>query len=234
MRTGRRRLARAALGVGAAAALGLPHGSPPVAADENYSPPTWNGKKIYLSPARHANAGGRGECLWANENEMAYAVADGLTHQPYGLLDRQYKVQIGTTTYQNAVANSNSWVADIHLVLHSNAIPNATGTCASRTGGNRGTNVIYHQNSSAGADLSQRTVDQVGPFSPGTNDYKCKQTDGCTRYDSLFELSATNATAAYSETEFHDWGAGVQFLRRTNWQTRFGEAIDGHLGYPRG
>ena len=41
----------------------------------------WNGKKVYLSPARHSDAGGRGECTGSsgmgslNENTAAYRYA---------------------------------------------------------------------------------------------------------------------------------------------------------------
>src|SRR5918995_1839097 len=62
-------LAVAALAVALLTLLGLENAR----ADYIYQPyGTWNGKKIYLSPARHSDAGGRGECQGMNENHMAF------------------------------------------------------------------------------------------------------------------------------------------------------------------
>lgn len=217
------------------AALILPAAdSVAVSADENYYPSNWNGKKVYLSPAQHhSGPGARGECQGQVEDDMAYSAAYGAANLPDGLLSRQYKVQIGTTTYVQAVANSNSWGADIHLIMHSNAGSGA-GTCATRPASTRGTTVIYWDTSAQGATLSQNIVNEVGPYSPGTHDFKCKNSDPCTAIYPLYELHATNATAAYSETEFHDWNQGIAFLTSAGtWKTQFGVAVDQTLGYPR-
>lgn len=232
-RARRKLIGLAAIGTGAATVFGAAVSPIHAGADDNFYPsPNWNGKKIYLSPARHPDTGSRGECQGKSENDMGYSAAYGAANQTNGLVSRQYKVQIGTSTYTGAVANSNSWGADIHLVMHSNSGSGA-GTCASRSGSSRGTTVIYYDGSTSGSNLAQKVVDNVGPATPGTKDYKCKNSDPCTSIFPLYELQATSATAAYSETEFHDWNAGVNFLTSSGWKNRFGGAVDQHLGYPR-
>src|SRR5712672_1693664 len=79
--------------------------------------------RVYLSPARHTDAGSRGECNGMNENTMAYWVAWDATNADYyadvanttsdgrNLTTRGYEVRIGTGTLQSAINNSNAWGA---------------------------------------------------------------------------------------------------------------------------
>lgn len=91
-------------------------------ADEIYDPyNSWNGYKVYLSPARHSDAGNRGECGNNNENNMAYNSSWHATNGWHyndvyndtsayrNLRARGYQVRIGTGTLQSAIDNSNAW-----------------------------------------------------------------------------------------------------------------------------
>jgi hypothetical protein len=220
-----------------ACALGL--AVPPAYAqttDEIYNPATSNGFRIYLSPARHTNAGARGECQGLNENDIAYynvydaAVSNSYTNP--NLVERGYTVRIGTGTVQSAINNSNAWGADRHVVMHSNS--KATQNCPSTNAAAYGTNVIYRSGSTRGQALSSSLNSAIGPASPGTNDYICYNPGHpCTTID-LGELRDTVAPAAYIEAEFHDWDRGVNFLwSDISWQWRIAQGIDTHLGSPR-
>lgn len=219
----------------------------PVAAayaqDEIYAPyDPQNFYRVYLSPARHTDAGSRGECNSQNENNMAYWVAYDATTGDYyndvpnttsdgrNLATRGYEVRIGTGTIQSAIDNSNAWGADIHIPLHSNG---GTVNCASTVASSFGTNVIYRSGSVDGQALADELRWSVGNASPGTNDYICFNPGApCTIID-LGELRDTYATAAYVESEFHTWTIGVNWLLDDwSWRWRIGVGVDQYLGYP--
>lgn len=220
---------------------GAPHAT--ADADVLYNPSTWNNKKIYLSAAWHtADTGARGECSPGGtaraERTMARNVGDQIADYNnntlgwYGLIQRGYKVRLGRGTPTENASRSNTWAASAHIPLHSNA-GTASGTCASRTGSSRGTWEIYRAGEGTGLPNAIRSA--VGPQSPGTNDQTCTIT-GCTSFSCLEELCAIDAPhASYSETEFHDWNAGITFLTtdRATWTWRFAGGIDSFFGYPR-
>lgn len=213
-------------------------------ADEIYEPyGTWNGYKVYLSPARHSDAGSRGECGGNNENTMAYNTtwhaANGsyfddvynTTSQYRNLRSRGYRVRIGNGTLQSAIDNSNAWGASLHIPVHSNASGNTN--CSTTSSGSFGTVVIYRSGSTRGQSLATQLRDTVGVSSPGTSDYICYNPGHpCTTID-LGELRLTNAPAAYQESDFHNWNTGINWLKSNHWRWRMGWAVDVHLGYPR-
>jgi hypothetical protein len=216
-------------------------------ADLIYDPyGTWNGYSIYLSPARHTDTGGRGECA-SDENTMAYYVAWDAANGNYyndaydpssvnrNLRARGYRVRIGRGTIQSAIDNSNAWGADLHIPLHSNA--DVSGQC-SRTDASRfGTVVIYWSSSTGGQALASQLLSTVGrgtgQVSPGTNDYTCYNPGHPCTTITLGELRYTSAVAAYMESEFHTWNTGVNWLNNSPvWAWRIGWAVDSYLGYP--
>ncbi|HEX6289507.1 MAG TPA: hypothetical protein VFZ66_09970 [Herpetosiphonaceae bacterium] len=213
-------------------------------ADYLYDPyGTWNGHKIYLSPARHTDTGARGECGGNSENTMAYNAANNATNgnyyndvydpsSPYrNLRSRGYQVRIGDTTYRAAIDNSNAWGANIHIPMHSNA--DVSGQCTRTDATRFGTVTIYRDTSMNGRVFAETLNEKVGPSSPGTRDFSCKNPgDPCTVID-LAELRETNAVAGYLESEFHTWNTGVNWLKQPSWPWRVGWAVDAYLGYPR-
>lgn len=221
--TPRRRVSIAASCIGAVSAGALPAAgglgtsllsavlAPHAAADLHYNPypGPWNGKKVYLSPARHTDAGGRGECNGNNENNMAFGIAlnavNHLTSSGYN-----YQVRIGNGTLQSAISNSNAWGSNAHLPLHSNARSEA---CSNTTASVHGTNTIYRAGVGTSQLMAQRILDNVGPQTPGTNDFICYNPgQPCTSID-LGELRSVSAPyRAYSEVEYHTWTTGTNWL----------------------
>jgi len=209
----------------------------------------WNGRRVYLSTARHNNTGSRGECLGQDENQMSFAAAifAAVVEQSGGnikfpLRKRGYVTRIGLARPAVASLRSNAWMADVHIPIHSNSV-GSISTCA---GSNPfahftpGTRVAWR--SSSGSVLASRLRSQVGNNSPGSNDVSvcvkpspnpCPFPNGfgpC----SLLELNSTVAPAAYLETEFHQWNQGANFLKNPwGYSWRIAEAIDSYFGYPR-
>jgi hypothetical protein len=219
------------------------------AADLTYEPyGTWNGKRIYLSPARHDDSGSRGECGSLDENTLGYYLAYYAANSSYysdaynpsssyrNLRARGYKVRIGRGTLQSAIDNSNAWGATLHIPMHSNA--DKYNQC-SRTDASRfGTVIIYWHTSGGGPDLAAKLRDRVGTYSgatsPGTNDFTCYNPGHPCTTITLGELRYTSAVAAYMESEFHTWNTGATWLSQAwQWGWRVGWAVDVHLGYPR-
>jgi hypothetical protein len=218
-------------------------------ADYIYQPyGTWNGKKIYLSPARHSDAGGRGECQGTNENHMAFNEAWYASNGAYyndvynpnhtlrNLRARHYRVRVGTGTVASAIENSNAWGANRHIPIHSNA--DVANQCGRTNASRFGTVGIYWNGSPNGRDLARELKNTIGTYSgrtsPGTNDFICYNPGHPCTTITLGELRYTNAPAAYMETEFHTWNRGVNWLLDSRiWGWRFGWAIDVHMGYPR-
>lgn len=208
--------------------------APAAAQDELYDPyGTWNGYRVYLSPARHTDAGGRGECGGNNENDMAYSAAWTVAtgDNGYDLRSRGYKVRIGRGTLQSAIDNSNAWAAHVHVPMHSNA--DVTGQCARTDASRFGTVGIYWSSSANSKALTSSIHSWLAPNSPGTHDYTCYNPgDPCTTI-TLGELRYTSATAAYIESEFHTWNNGITWLKNPyDWGWLVAGGIDEYLGYP--
>jgi hypothetical protein len=213
-------------------------------ADVIYNPyGTWNGYKIYLSPARHTDAGSRAECGGNNENTMAANAANTATNGNYfndvydttsqyrNLRSRGYQVRIGDGTLRSAIDNSNAWGASLHIPMHSNA--DVAGQCTRTDASRFGTVTIYRYTSTGGKAFTAHLRDTVGASSPGTRDYSCQNPgDPCTTID-LAELRETTAVAGYLESEFHTWNNGITWLKKPSWPWRIGWAVDAYLGYPR-
>lgn len=242
LRRRKRRLLRTFTGAvaGATAAVAMAADAPAVRADVEYTPHgAWNGYRIYLSPATHPDSGSRGEC-YLDENVNGWLAANnsadaGFQSDHQNFRYRGYKVRIGTGTYMSAVANSNSWGADVHIPLHSNA---TAEPCSTTTVGHHGTWGI-HQGNLFDELLVQRLRFWVGTYdgglgqrSPGTNDITCR-TSNCTNYDSLLEIAGTDGVSGYTEIEFHTWNRGANYLANADrWSWRIAAAVDDFLDYP--
>lgn len=228
--------------VGTAAAVAGIAG--PAQADVTYDPiggvDNWNGYRVYLSPARHSDSGGRGECQ-LEENVNGYLAANNSTNaqfnnEHFNLRERGYKVRIGNGTVSTAIANSNSWGADLHIPLHSNArgggVPCAQASSAHGTWGIHEGNLFDDLLAQELVQWIGRQQSGLGQASPGTNDRTCL-TPNCTNEDSLGEIRETDGVSAYMELEFHTWNAGATYLSNANrWSWRLAAAVDSYLDYP--
>ncbi|GAB3168549.1 hypothetical protein GCM10027059_31480 [Myceligenerans halotolerans] len=206
--------------------------APPAAADADYNPEHWNGKRIYLSQACHDGNDGvpGGSCITNHgcrdysENAQSYATAlhaiTGAQDDRLNLLERGYRVRRGTGTLNENVNSSNNYGADLHVPIHSNA---RNETCEN-TSGSHGTLMMYV--STAGRECSDEFVRWFGPGSPGTNDVRSYRSN-------LGELNNTNAPACYLEMEFHTWNTGRDWLLgEQNYSWRIARSIDEYLDYP--
>jgi len=203
----------------AAAGFGL--SSAPASADEVYGPTgTANGYSVYLSPSSQTSNVG---CNGYNEASGAYQAS---LRAKDSLVSRGYKVIIGTGTVSQRIASSNSLNVDAHIPMHSNAT--TTADCSNpRPASSYGTISFYAAGSSVGSRLAGELTDAIGPYSPGTNDYKA--TEG---FD---ELTQTSAPAGYLEAEYHTWVSGTNWLGNSYKNTyagRVGLAVDRTFGYP--
>ena len=196
-------------------------------ADSTYYPPpgSWNGRKVYLSPALHSpeNIG----CDGYQESTGARRAA--LNVRDY-LLARGYAVRVGSNDYVTNVESSNAWGSTVHIPIHSNA--GANDCYSPFIYGNGGTWLMYEPGSTSGSNLAQKIFDAVRSSSPGTWDLK--DTDTNLAGFALYELRNTTMPAAYVESAFHTFRPDVDWLRvSATVASKIGAGIDNYFGNPR-
>lgn len=161
-------------------------------------------KKIYLSPSnQNGNTYATGN---TNEmvqcNKIAKAAEAALKRCGFAV-KRAPQGQNMTVS----INESNSWGADLHVPIHTNAYNGKI------TGG---TMVMVYSNSGENAKAAKAIKSALDPLTPGS-DYAIQ-----TRTD-LAELRSTKAIAVYVECEFHDTATGANFIIKNT--TKIGEAI---------
>ena len=138
--------------------------------------------KIYLSPSAQPNnkyaAGNTTEQVQCNR--IAEAAKTALERCGF-----EVKKAPEGQSYQDNVAESNAWDADLHIPIHTNA------------GGGAGTVVFVNNGSTKQLQYANPIYDEVQAITPGNVQYGV-------RINKLYELSYTVATAVYVECEFHD------------------------------
>ena len=142
-------------------------------------------KKIYLSPSNQdGNMYAYGN---TNEMEQCNRIADcaKVALERCGFTVK--KAPKGQAM-KTSISESNSWGADLHIPIHTNACTNTgTGTAG-------GTLVLVYK----GNALAKPIYNAVQAVTPGKTDY------GVRVNKSLAELNSTKATAVYIEVDFHD------------------------------
>lgn len=160
--------------------------------------------KIYLSPSNQSG----NKYKTGNTNEMAQC--DKIAKAAQVALTRcSFSVKVGKSgdTMENRCKESDSFKADIHLPIHTNAFD------AKTTGG---TLVMLYKSSTEHNKAGKALLDAVGKISPG-KDYALRyRTD-------LYELNTPNAMSLYLEVEFHDTKTGSDWIRNNT--ENIGEAI---------
>jgi len=150
-------------------------------------------KKVYLSPSNQVNniytAGNTNEMIQCNR--IAETAKTALERCGF-----QVKKAAQGTAINTAVKESNSWGADLHISIHTNAYNGQT------TGG---TLVMLYSMASENKKAGEAILDAVAPISPGP-DYALRVNSG------LIELNSTKAIAVYLEVEFHDTVAGANWI----------------------
>ncbi len=104
-----------------------------------------------------------------------------------------------------SIRESNSWGADLHLPIHTNA------------GGGAGTVVFVYEQSEENLKPARAIYQEVQAVTPGQTLY------GVRTLSQLAELNSTNAIAVYLEVDFHDNAQIAKWL--TEHPQTVGEAI---------
>ena len=160
------------------------------------------GKKIYLSPSSQPdNPYAYGN---TNEQEQCRKIASACAT---ALQRCGFSVKNGNTgTMYTRTAESNSWGADLHVPIHTNAANGRTS----------GTRCFAYSTRGDGYRAAKAIFDVLAPITPG-------QSESITANKDLYEIRNTKAPCAYVECEFHDVPATSKWIVENT--TVIGEAI---------
>lgn len=140
-------------------------------------------KRIYLSPSSQPANTYAG--LDTNEQEVCRAIARELA---IDLLRCGFDVKCGDYgTMYDRVAESNGWMADLHLPIHTNAF----------NGKVSGTRMMAFDTSGKGYKVCQAIFKELDAITPGTS-------SNITAKPGLYEVQSAVAPTAYVEVDFHD------------------------------
>ena len=141
-------------------------------------------KKIYLSPSDQV----RNIYAYGNTNEAAQcrkiAAACKTALERSGFAVRT-NFEDGTNAMYTRVAESNTWGADLHLCIHTNA------------GGGRGCVVFVSSKSAERMKYAQPVFDEIDAITPYRSVYGIREKQ-------FYEIRNTNCVCVYCECEFHD------------------------------
>lgn len=140
-------------------------------------------KRIYLSPSSQPANTYAG--LNTNEQEVcrgiARALADDLKRCGFAVKCGDYG------TMYDRVAESNGWMADLHLPIHTNAF----------NGKVSGTRMMALNTTGKGYKVCQAIFKELDAITPGTS-------SNITAKPGLYEVQSAVAPTAYVEVDFHD------------------------------
>ena len=140
-------------------------------------------KRIYLSPSdQDANlyaAGNTNEMLQCRRISDACEAA--LKRCGFEVINNKQD------TMEERVAESNTWDADLHVCIHTNAFNGVTS----------GTRIFASSMTSEGAQAANTVFNVLAPKTPGTS-------ESVSAYPALYEIRMTTAPCVYVEAEFHD------------------------------
>ena len=161
-------------------------------------------KKIYLSPSCQVNN------IYATGNTNEQEQCNKIAEYAKTALQRcgfEVKKAPKGQSMSNNIKESNSWNADLHIPIHTNAYNGKL------TGG---TLVMIYSNETENKKAGISILNAVAQISPG-NDYTLRTNP------ELAELNSTKAIAVYVECEFHDSKEGSNWI--INNVKPLGEAI---------
>ena len=139
--------------------------------------------KIFLSPS--SQTGNRYAYGDTNEAEQCCRIADACK---LALERCGFEVKCDKThTMEERVAESNSWGADLHVAIHTNAY---NGKVA-------GTRMFAYSKPSESWNCALAVFNQLAPITPGTS-------ENLKTYPGLYELRMPKKLAIYCECDFHD------------------------------
>lgn len=140
-------------------------------------------KKIYLSPSNQSG----NMYAYGNTNEMEQCnrIADAAKTALERCGFTVKKAPKGQDM-NKSINESNSWGADLHLPIHTNA------------GGGAGTMCMVYTKATENMKYANPIYKAVQAVTPGKTEY------GIREYPELSELANTNCIAVYTEVDFHD------------------------------
>lgn len=162
-------------------------------------------KKIYVSPSnQNHNAYETGN---TNEKEQCHKIAKAC----YNFLKKhgfEVKCTYNDDMYAR-VRESNSFGADIHLAIHTNATTkhNVTG----------GTQILLYSLTGERKKVGEAVFNRLAPITPG------KSAERLIEKPSFYEVNSADGITVYVEVEFHDTKEGSDFIIKNT--TAIGEAI---------
>ena len=140
-------------------------------------------KRIYLSPSSQPANTYAG--LNTNEQEVCRAIARELAAD---LKRCGFDVKCGDYgPMYDRVAESNGWMADLHLPIHTNAF----------NGKVSGTRLMALNTTGKGYKVCQAIFEELDAITPGTS-------SNITAKPGLYEIQSAVAPTAYVEVDFHD------------------------------
>ena len=162
-------------------------------------------KKIYISPSNQVyNTYATGN---TNEKEQCHKIAKACVNY---LENKGFSVKC---TYNDdmyeRVRESNSFGADLHVAIHTNATAkhNVTG----------GTQILLYNLSGERKKVGQAVFDRLAPLTPG------KSAERLIEKPDFYEINSAKGTTVYVEAEFHDTKEGSDIIRKNT--KAIGEAI---------
>ncbi|MBS7359551.1 MAG: N-acetylmuramoyl-L-alanine amidase [Oscillospiraceae bacterium] len=162
-------------------------------------------KKIYISPSNQsANTYATGN---TNEKEQCHKIAkacvDYLKNAGFSV-----KCTYNDDMYER-VKESNSFGADLHIAIHTNATAkhNVTG----------GTQILLYDLKGERKKVGDAVFKRLSPVTPG------KSAESVYAKPSFYEINSAKGITVYCECEFHDTKEGSNFI--INNTTAIGEAI---------
>jgi len=160
-------------------------------------------KKVYISPSDQTE----NRYAWGNTNEhvqcQKIAEAEAAALRRSGV---EVKLAAFGSTMAQRCAESNSFGADIHNCVHTNA---ANGKVM-------GTRLFCYAIPGKGYDACKAVFDQLAPLTPGTS-------ENIQKNPQLYEVRTPAAPSVYCECEFHDTAEGAKWI--VEHTTDIGEAI---------
>ena len=170
--------------------------------------------RVYISPSTQER--NIGKAPFTNEEAQMNKIVDTLI--PLLLKDGRFTAKRNSPAMDDVYSiatDSNSWLADIHVAIHSNA------------GGGVGTEVYAYGPGTNSERLCKALYNQIAPLSPGA--------DRGVKYNpKLIEVgNNVNATSGYIELAFHDNLADATWLATNSQQiaSALYKAICDYYGY---
>ena len=147
--------------------------------------------QVYLSPSDQTdNVYAYGNTVEAAQcRRIADACEAALTRCGIGVRNNQ------TDSMERRVAQSNTWGADLHVCIHTNAY----------NGEVTGTRVFCWDLSGKGYEAAQAIFGELAPLTPGTS-------DSIAVNQTWYEMRKTQMPCVYLEVEFHDNAGAAKWI----------------------